>query len=362
MRRNPFDVLVRLRKIDEKMARAELANKRRAHELARRKLEELRAKHTEELEVEDGNDLEALDRAMSAAAAETGRPTLVRVRTHIGYGAPNKQDTSGVHGSPLGPEEAAAAILDRIQTTTDFADLAGCDLVIEAVFEDRGIKADVTQKTEAVIDAEIPVMGHLGLTPQSVKAMGGYRVQGKEAQAAYEMISDAIALVDAGVFSIVLEGVPDRVAHIITAEVPVPTIGIGAGAGCDGQVLVIHDVLGLGGFHLLDEFLTEHRGHELGFVDAGEVEARNGGAVAQDGGAVAHRENLAEPMGDEQDRPTLLLPLPHHPKHVLGLIGRERCGDLVHQHALCVGCFEDCSETYWIKADFASQCDQRCLL
>lgn len=107
---------------------------------------------------------------------------------------------------------------------------------------------------EAVVDAEIPVMGHLGLTPQSVKAMGGYRVQGKEAQAAYEMISDAIALVDAGVFSMVLEGVPDRVAQIITAEVPVPTIGIGAGAGCDGQVLVIHDVLGLGGGDYLPKF------------------------------------------------------------------------------------------------------------
>lgn len=111
---------------------------------------------------------------------------------------------------------------------------------------------------EAVIDAEIPVMGHLGLTPQSVKALGGYRVQGKEAQAAYEMISDAIALVDAGVFSIVLEGVPDRVAQVITAEVPVPTIGIGAGAGCDGQVLVIHDVLGLGGGDYLPKFVRPY--------------------------------------------------------------------------------------------------------
>ena len=107
---------------------------------------------------------------------------------------------------------------------------------------------------EAVIDAEIPVMGHLGLTPQSVNAMGGYRVQGKEAQAAYEMISDANALVDAGVFSLVLEGVPDRVAQIITAEIPVPTIGIGAGPSCDGQVLVIHDVLGLGGGEYLPKF------------------------------------------------------------------------------------------------------------
>ena len=99
----------------------------------------------------------------------------------------------------------------------------------------------------AVLDAEIPVMGHLGLTPQSVHSMGGFRVQGKQAAAAYELISDARALVDAGVFSIVLEGVPGVLAEIVTREVSVPTIGIGAGLHCDGQVLVFHDVVGLGG-------------------------------------------------------------------------------------------------------------------
>lgn len=97
----------------------------------------------------------------------------------------------------------------------------------------------------AVLDAEIPVMGHLGLTPQSVHAMGGYRVQGKQAAAAYELITEAKMLADAGVFAVVLEGVPDVVAEMITAEIAVPTIGIGAGASCDGQVLVFHDVLGL---------------------------------------------------------------------------------------------------------------------
>ncbi|MDQ3783221.1 MAG: 3-methyl-2-oxobutanoate hydroxymethyltransferase [Actinomycetota bacterium] len=97
----------------------------------------------------------------------------------------------------------------------------------------------------AILDAEIPVMGHLGLTPQSVHAMGGYRVQGKDAAVAHELISDAIALADAGVFAIVLEGVPDTVAALITRQVPVPTVGIGAGPSCDGQVLVFHDVLGL---------------------------------------------------------------------------------------------------------------------
>jgi 3-methyl-2-oxobutanoate hydroxymethyltransferase len=97
----------------------------------------------------------------------------------------------------------------------------------------------------AMLDAEIPVMGHLGLTPQSVHAMGGYRVQGKQAAAAYELITEAKMLADAGVFAIVLEGVPDVVATTVTEEVAVPTIGIGAGVNCDGQVLVFHDVLGL---------------------------------------------------------------------------------------------------------------------
>lgn len=98
---------------------------------------------------------------------------------------------------------------------------------------------------EAILAAEIPVMGHLGLTPQSIHVMGGYRVQGKKAEAARELVADAHKLAAAGVFAIVLEGVPDVLAHIVTQEVPVPTIGIGAGPHCDGQVLVYHDVLGL---------------------------------------------------------------------------------------------------------------------
>lgn len=97
-----------------------------------------------------------------------------------------------------------------------------------------------------IIGAEIPVMGHLGLTPQSVNAMGGYKVQGKDIDDAQQMIADARALDDAGVFAIVLEGVPDVLAEAITRAVSVPTIGIGAGDATDGQVLVFHDVLGLG--------------------------------------------------------------------------------------------------------------------
>lgn len=98
---------------------------------------------------------------------------------------------------------------------------------------------------EAILDAEIPVMGHLGLTPQSVKAMGGYRVQGKDQEAARELLADAKALAQAGVFALVLEGIPDTLAALITSEIEIPTIGIGAGAQCDGQVLVFHDVLGM---------------------------------------------------------------------------------------------------------------------
>jgi 3-methyl-2-oxobutanoate hydroxymethyltransferase len=97
----------------------------------------------------------------------------------------------------------------------------------------------------AILDAEIPVMGHLGLTPQSVHAMGGFKVQGKEVGAAEALLADAKALADAGCFSIVLEGVPDAVARMVTESIDVPTIGIGAGPSCDGQVLVFHDLLGL---------------------------------------------------------------------------------------------------------------------
>ena len=98
---------------------------------------------------------------------------------------------------------------------------------------------------EAILDAEIPVMGHLGLTPQSLHAMGGFKVQGREQQAALDLVADAKALAHAGCFAIVLEGVPDQVARLVTDAVDVPTIGIGAGPHCDGQVLVFHDLLGI---------------------------------------------------------------------------------------------------------------------
>jgi 3-methyl-2-oxobutanoate hydroxymethyltransferase len=97
----------------------------------------------------------------------------------------------------------------------------------------------------AILDAEIPVMGHIGLTPQSIHAIGGFKVQGKELDAAKQLVDDAEALAEAGVFALVLECVPDGVARMVTDSVPVPTIGIGAGRHVDGQVLVWHDLLGI---------------------------------------------------------------------------------------------------------------------
>jgi 3-methyl-2-oxobutanoate hydroxymethyltransferase len=113
----------------------------------------------------------------------------------------------------------------------------------EAVKIEGGAKrADLIRH---VIDAEIPVAGHIGLTPQSVNVMGGYKVQGKTLAAIEQLMRDAVALDKAGVACLYLEGIPREVAAMITAEVETPTIGIGAGPECDGQVLVFHDLLGL---------------------------------------------------------------------------------------------------------------------
>lgn len=98
---------------------------------------------------------------------------------------------------------------------------------------------------EAIVGADIPVMGHVGLTPQSYHKLGGFKVQGREASAAHAIVEDVRALARAGCFAVVLECVPDALAAEITREAAIPTIGIGAGASCDGQVLVFHDVLGL---------------------------------------------------------------------------------------------------------------------
>jgi len=101
------------------------------------------------------------------------------------------------------------------------------------------------QAVRAIVDAGIPVMGHIGLTPQTISMLGGFRTQGRTVEAALKLMDDALALEEAGCFSLVLEAIPDRVATLISERLRIPTIGIGAGPGCDGQVLVLHDMLGM---------------------------------------------------------------------------------------------------------------------
>lgn len=104
---------------------------------------------------------------------------------------------------------------------------------------------EVAEHVRRIVSAGIPVMGHIGLTPQSVHAMGGFKVQGKTEEAALRLIEGARAIEEAGAFSLVLEAIPPDLAEVITASVTIPTIGIGAGAGCDGQVLICYDMLGM---------------------------------------------------------------------------------------------------------------------
>ena len=132
----------------------------------------------------------------------------------------------------LNPEAA-------VKNARRFIEEAKCDGVKLEWFE------RCLEVTEKIIKAGIPVMGHIGLTPQTADKLGGFKVQGKDAEAALRLIKQAQDLEKAGCFSIVLECVPDKIAEIITQKLKIPTIGIGAGVHCDGQVLVIHEALGL---------------------------------------------------------------------------------------------------------------------
>jgi 3-methyl-2-oxobutanoate hydroxymethyltransferase len=111
----------------------------------------------------------------------------------------------------------------------------------EAVKLEGGVR--VRDEIRALVDCQIPVMGHVGLTPQSVHAFGGFKVQGKTQEAADQVLRDAIAVQEGGAFAVVLEGIPAELGVRITREIDIPTVGIGAGPGCDGQVLVFHDML-----------------------------------------------------------------------------------------------------------------------
>jgi 3-methyl-2-oxobutanoate hydroxymethyltransferase len=133
------------------------------------------------------------------------------------------------------------SVEEAVRNAGRFLQNGGMDAV---KLEGGGERVDAIR---AITGAGIPVMGHLGLTPQSVHQLGGFRAQGKTAIAAKRLMEDAILLEEAGCFSIVLESVPARLAELISKKISIPTIGIGAGAGCDGQVLVTHDLLGLFG-------------------------------------------------------------------------------------------------------------------
>jgi len=128
---------------------------------------------------------------------------------------------------------------ESVKNARRFIEEAKCD-VVKLEWFDRCL--EVTKK---IIKAGIPVMGHIGLTPQTADKLGGFKVQGKDAEAAQKLIQQAQDLEKLGCFSVVLECVPDKIAEIITKKIKIPTIGIGAGIHCDGQVLVTHDLLGL---------------------------------------------------------------------------------------------------------------------
>jgi 3-methyl-2-oxobutanoate hydroxymethyltransferase len=113
----------------------------------------------------------------------------------------------------------------------------------EAVKLEGGVR--IREEIRALVDCQIPVMGHVGLTPQSIHSFGGFKVQGRTREAADRVLRDAVAVQEGGAFSIVLEGIPSDLGERITRELDIPTIGIGAGPGCDGQVLVVHDMLHL---------------------------------------------------------------------------------------------------------------------
>ena len=138
---------------------------------------------------------------------------------------------------PFGSYEASNE--DAIHNAQRFIKEAGCD----AVKLERG--GSSVERARAIVAAGIPVMGHVGLTPQSATALGGYRSQGRTAERALEVMHDALALQEAGVFSLVFEAIPSALSEVIMPRLQVPAIGIGAGPATDGQVLVFHDMLGL---------------------------------------------------------------------------------------------------------------------
>ena len=145
--------------------------------------------------------------------------------------------------------------------------------------------ADVAPLVEAMTAAGIPVMGHVGLTPQSVNVFGGYKVQARDTASALKLVEDCLALEAAGAFAVVLELVPAEVASLVSEELSIPTIGIGAGAGCDGQVQVFHDLLGIGDF-------TPRHAKRYAEIGAAMTEAVSAYAADVRGGVFPGEEQL----------------------------------------------------------------------
>ncbi|MCK8476051.1 3-methyl-2-oxobutanoate hydroxymethyltransferase [Microbacterium aurugineum] len=171
---------------------------------------------------------------------------------------------------PFGSYEASDEL--ALATAQRFIKEAGCDLV---KIERGGTTVD---RARALVQAGIPVVGHVGLTPQTATALGGYRAQGRTAEAALAVIDDALALQDAGCAMLVIEAVPSEVTAALTPRLDIPVIGIGAGAGADGQVLVFHDLLGLydGGAAKFVKRYADLRSAAIDGVEAYAREVRSG--------------------------------------------------------------------------------------
>lgn len=221
----------------------------RAPDLARRKVAGgsapvvmLTAYDTPSAQMADAAGVDVILVGDSVAMAVLGHPTTLGVGVgelahHVAAVARAEPKALVVADLPwpaaqLGPDQALGAAVELVR--------AGAEAVkVEGGRRRLGV-------ISALLEADVPVMGHLGLTPQALHALGGYRVQGRSAEAVRCLLDDAVALGEAGIFALVLEAVPEPVAAAVTEAVPVPTIGIGAGARTDGQVLVFHDLLGLG--------------------------------------------------------------------------------------------------------------------
>lgn len=197
--------------------------------------------------------------AAQARLVDAGGADMVLVGDSLGMVVQGQFDTLGVtlrdmayHG------RCVAAGLSRAHLTVDMPFMTYQVSVAQALKnagrlvregKAQSVKLEGGARTapaiRAIVEAGIPVVGHVGLTPQSFHAFGGFKVQGRDAEAAERVVADAVAVAEAGAFCVVLEMVPAELAARITALLPVPTIGIGAGAGCDGQVLVYNDLLGM---------------------------------------------------------------------------------------------------------------------